>query len=85
VVDLEKRDKEYMIFKVDLRKDYDSVSWSFLDYMFTRFGFDEKWRGWMRAYVYSKDLSVLVNESSTEEMKNSKGIKQSDPLAHFSW
>jgi len=62
VVHLANMDKECTIFKVDLKKVYDSVS-NNLYYMFKRFGFDEKWRGWLWACVFSKSLSVLVNES----------------------
>lgn len=46
LVDLSKKSKIYcLIFKVDFEKPYDLVSWSFLDYMFYRFGFSDKWRG----------------------------------------
>jgi hypothetical protein len=42
VVDLAKKSgKECLIFKVDFEKAYDSVEWSFLEYMLRRFGFDE--------------------------------------------
>jgi hypothetical protein len=40
VVDLAKRSKrECPVFKVDFEKAYDSVSWSFLDYMMRRMDF----------------------------------------------
>jgi hypothetical protein len=55
-----------MIFKVDFEKAYDSVSWSFLDYLLGRFGFGSKWRDWMKAYLFPGSLSVLVNGSPTE-------------------
>lgn len=32
------------IFKVNFEKAYDSLNWSFLDYMLRRLGFDGKWR-----------------------------------------
>lgn len=52
VVDLAKRTKaECLIFKVDFEKAYDSVSWGFPDYMLHRFGFDSRWRKWMRSCV----------------------------------
>ncbi|PNX97042.1 cytochrome p450 [Trifolium pratense] len=62
---------------------YDSVSWSFLDYMLRRFGFDAKWRSWVKACVFAGSLSVLVNGSPTEQIDISKGLKQGDPLAPF--
>jgi hypothetical protein len=43
VIDLARKlKKECLIFKVDFEKAYDSVSWSFLDYMLQRFGFGPK-------------------------------------------
>jgi hypothetical protein len=48
VVDLAKRSKrECPVFKVDFEKAYDSVSWSFLDYMMRRMDFGDKWRAWI--------------------------------------
>jgi hypothetical protein len=53
VVDLVKRtSRSCIIFKVDFEKAYDSVDWSFLDYMLVRFGFCSKWRDWIRACVF---------------------------------
>ncbi|WJX93184.1 hypothetical protein P8452_74743 [Trifolium repens] len=84
VVDLAKRTKkECVIFKVDFEKAYDSVSWSFLDYMLKRIGFGNKWRAWIKACVCCGKLSVLVNGSPTEEVNISRGLKQGDPLAPF--
>jgi hypothetical protein len=51
---------------VDFEKAYDSVSWSFLDYMIFRFGFSGQWRGWIKACVFSGKLYVLVNDSPTK-------------------
>lgn len=58
-----KRRKECFSYKVDFEKTYDSITWSFLDYMLKRFGFDDRRRAWMRACVFSGNLYVLVNES----------------------
>ncbi|MCI07449.1 LINE-1 reverse transcriptase like, partial [Trifolium medium] len=84
VVDMAKRaKKECLIFKVDFEKAYDSVSWSFLDYMLQRVGFGEKWRRWMKACVCNGKLAVLVNGCPTEQVNISRGLKQGDPLAPF--
>lgn len=74
IIDFAKKSpKEYLIFKVDFEKAHDSVGWSFLDYMFRRFGIDDKWRAWMRACVFSRNLSVLVNRIPTKETINKTG------------
>lgn len=54
LVDLEKKSKKScFIFKVDFEKACDSVSWSFLDYTLSHFGFNDKWRGWIRVCMFS--------------------------------
>ncbi|KAK2385146.1 hypothetical protein QL285_072415 [Trifolium repens] len=84
VVDwVKKQKKECIIFKVDFEKAYDSVDWSFLDYMLRRLGFCEKWIDWIRACVFAGNLSVLVNGSPTGEINIQRGLKQGDPLAPF--
>lgn len=43
LIDWTKRNgRKVIMVKVDFQKAYDSVSWSFLDYMMRRLGFDEK-------------------------------------------
>lgn len=43
VINLTKKSrKHYLIFKVDFEKACDSVSCEFLEYMFVRFGFNDK-------------------------------------------
>ncbi|MCI15293.1 RNA-directed DNA polymerase (Reverse transcriptase) [Trifolium medium] len=84
VVDLAKKTgRECLIFKVDFEKAYDSVEWSFLDYMLGRFGFSDKWKSWIWACVFSGNMSILVNGSPTEEINIQRGLKQGDPLAPF--
>jgi hypothetical protein len=69
IIDLAKKSRnECFIFKVDFEKAYDLVSWSFLDCMMIMFGFDGQWRGWIKACVFSGNLSVLINGSPTEEI-----------------
>lgn len=84
VMDMAKRQrKKCVILKADFEKAYDSVSWSYLDYMLDRLGFGVKWRGWMRTCFSSNSISILVNGSPTEEFVAQKGLKQGDPLAPF--
>ncbi|MCI19047.1 RNA-directed DNA polymerase (Reverse transcriptase), partial [Trifolium medium] len=51
--------------------------------MLRRFGFCDKWIGWMRACTFAGNLSVLVNGSPTGEICIQRGLKQGDPLAPF--
>ncbi|GAU45474.1 hypothetical protein TSUD_190930 [Trifolium subterraneum] len=84
VVDMAKRTgQSCLILKVDFEKAYDSVGWSFLEYMLGRFGFCIKWINWIRACVLSGNMSVLVNGCPSEEINIQRGLKQGDPLAPF--
>lgn len=52
---------------MDLEKAHDSLSLSFfLDYLMERFGLDDSWWSWICAYVFYGNLSLLINECSTE-------------------
>jgi len=76
-----RRKKPAMIFKVDFEKAYDSVSWSFLNYMLMRLGFCPIWRKWISVCLQTATISVLVNGSPTKEFVPSRGLRQGDPLA----
>lgn len=52
---------ECLIFKVNFEKAYDYVSWTYLNFMLMRLDFSSKWRSWIRACVFSRRLSFLVN------------------------
>lgn len=84
MVDYAKRaNRECLILKVDFEKAYDSVDWSFLEYMLRRVDFCSKWIAWMRACVFGGYMSILVNGTPTEEISIQRGLKQGDPLAPF--
>ncbi|GJS48219.1 RNA-directed DNA polymerase, eukaryota, reverse transcriptase zinc-binding domain protein [Tanacetum coccineum] len=75
--------KHTMIFKVDFEKAYYSVHWDYLDDVLKRFGFGEKWCGWIQNCLLSFKCSVIVNGSLTKKFQFHRGLKQSDPLSPF--
>ncbi|GKV31852.1 hypothetical protein SLEP1_g40514 [Rubroshorea leprosula] len=81
--EVRKRKSQCFLFKIDFEKAYDKVSWSFLDYMMEKMGFDKVWREWMAECLRSNTLSVLVNGSATKEFSMSRGLRQGDPLSPF--
>jgi len=44
--------------------------------MLGRLGFCEKWIEWIKNYLESSSIFVLVNGSSTTEFKPKKGLRQ---------
>jgi hypothetical protein len=84
LLDLAKRRKDKcLFFKVDFERAYDTVHWNFLEFMMLGIGFVEGWRRWIRACVFQSSMSVLVNESPTEDFSVGKGLMQGNPLSPF--
>ncbi|PNX58979.1 ribonuclease H, partial [Trifolium pratense] len=71
------------MFKVDFEKAFDSVDWSFLDFVMQKMGFHEKWRRWISECLNTASVSVLVNGSATKEFEMGRGLRQGDPLSPF--
>ncbi|GJY05566.1 RNA-directed DNA polymerase, eukaryota [Tanacetum coccineum] len=55
--------KHSLIFKVDFEKAYDSVRWDYLDDVLKKFGFGDRWCGWIQGCIRSSWGSVIVNGS----------------------
>ena len=60
-----RKNKPCIVFKVDYKKAYDSVSWDFLLYMLKRMSFCSRWILWIEGCLKFTSVSVLVNGSPT--------------------
>lgn len=50
-----------MAFKLDAIKVFDTLDWSFLFKVLYKFGFDEKFIGWIEAIMSSARFSININ------------------------
>nr|GFA10343.1 RNA-directed DNA polymerase, eukaryota [Tanacetum cinerariifolium] len=78
-----RKKKQFLVFKVDFEKAYDSVRWDLLDDILRKFGFEEKLCKWIQSCLRSLRGSIILNGSPTEEFQFNKGLKQGDPLSPF--
>ena len=69
--------------KLDFKKAYDLVRWSFVDHVLQNMGFSEIWRGWIQGCLTSAAMPVLVNGFRTKFFNMHKGLHQGDPLSVF--
>nr|GEU49394.1 RNA-directed DNA polymerase, eukaryota, reverse transcriptase zinc-binding domain protein [Tanacetum cinerariifolium] len=78
-----RKKKKAMIFKVDIAKAHDTLSWDYLLYVIKFMRFDNKRMRLIKACLESARSSVLVNGSPTMEFQLHRGLRQGDPLAPF--
>jgi hypothetical protein len=54
------RKEKDLVFKIDYEKTYDRVSWEFLDSMLDSRGFGSIFRGWIRSFLVTVPILLLV-------------------------
>ena len=78
-----KKKESGVLCKLDLEKAYDHINWAFLLSVLQKMGFGEKWAGWIRWCISTASFSVLVNGSPTGFFRNTRGLRQGDPLSPY--
>lgn len=73
----------FIAIKTDMSKAYDRVEWNFLEELFKRMGFDQKWISWIMYCIRSVSYTVLLNGKLLGYITPTHGIRQGDPLSLF--
>ncbi|XP_073260583.1 uncharacterized protein [Populus alba] len=80
---MKSRSCQGFLLKLDFRKAFDTVSWSYLNDVMGYMNFGARWRKWIMASISFARLSVLINGSPTSKFTASCGLRQGDPLSPF--
>ncbi|CAM8999426.1 unnamed protein product [Rhodiola kirilowii] len=72
-----------MAWKIDLRKAYDTIDWSFLTSMLEHLKFPSKFIAWMEMCVQTTSYSIMINEEMIDFFEGKRGLRQGDPLSPF--
>ena len=70
-----------MLLKLDLAKAFDSVSWPFLYEVLRRYGFSDRFLGWLAVLHSSANTSILLNGVPGPPIWHYRGLRQGDPLS----
>jgi hypothetical protein len=79
-----KRKKQMgVILKLDFKKAYDKVNWSFLFECLSARGFDDQWCRWLKKVVMGGTVSVKLNNLIGPYIKSYKGVGRGTPYLQF--
>ena len=78
-----KKEKLGIALKLNLSKDYDKVSCTFIRLVLIKLGMNMEMVDWILGCIQSTSFAVLINGSPSEFFRPSRGIKQVCPLSPF--
>lgn len=70
-----------LLFKLDIRKAFDSVRWEYILDLLRRRGFPCKFRNWVAALLNSSSSRILLNVVPGPAIFHRCGFRQGDPLS----
>ncbi|KAI9200065.1 hypothetical protein LWI28_002180 [Acer negundo] len=70
-----------LAMKIDIRKAFDTLDWSFLCRVLQAFGFSSVFMDWIYGILRSSRLSILFNGVPEGYFCCSRGVRQGDPLS----
>ena len=70
-----------LLFKLDIRKAFDSVKWEYLLDLLQRRGFLSKFRDWIAALLSTSSSRIVLNGIAGSPIKHGQGLRQGDPVS----
>lgn len=80
---IKRKKRQCLNLKVDFHKAYDCVFQRYFKDIVSSMAFGSKWLKWMQGLMFTSSKSILVNNSPTNDLVVSKGLRQGNPLSPF--
>lgn len=77
---LHKNNKPALLFKLDIEKAFDLISWDYLLELLQCLGFTVRWRDWISLLLSMASSSCLLNGDAGPAIIHRQGLRQGDPL-----
>jgi hypothetical protein len=78
---LHKNRKPALLFKLDIRKAFDSMRWEYLLDLLQRRGFPSRFCNWIVALLSTASSRILLNGIAGAPIFHGRGLRQGDPLS----
>ncbi|XP_020272640.1 uncharacterized protein LOC109847811 [Asparagus officinalis] len=72
-----------VLLNIDIRKAFDTISWSFLKHMLLGLGFPKVMVDWIMSCITSSKYSIALNGSLHGYFNGQRGLRQGDPLSPY--
>jgi hypothetical protein len=72
-----------LLFKLDIRKAFDSIRWDYIIDLLQRRGFPHRFREWVLALFITSTSRVLLNGVAGPPILHGRGLRQGDPLSQL--
>lgn len=78
-----RQNQQLGLFKADIHKAFDTLSWDFLQTVLREKGFNENWISLIRRAILEGTTKVLLNSVAGRNIVLRRGVRQGDPMAPY--